>query len=78
MKSKNTFKPGDRVAMAAHWLKSTQAHDMGHRRGVVFAVAGPVVTVLWDMENRTIENMGASRVLFSNLVRVNRLHLEPH
>jgi hypothetical protein len=63
------FRTGDRVSMASHWLKSTQAHCMGNLKGTVYYVGDRVVSVEWD-------NGHISGVLSSNLVRVDRMHVE--
>jgi hypothetical protein len=65
----NSFAPGDRVAMAAHWLRATQAHGLGQRKGTVYHVGERVVAVEWD-DGRV------SGILASNLVPVDRMHLE--
>lgn len=67
--SKKQFKVGDRVAMSAKWLKSTQAHDMGHLRGTVFHIGDLVASVEWD-------NGRVSGVLKTNLVLDSKIHLE--
>ncbi len=63
------FIEGQRVAMSAKWLKSTQSHDMGHVHGTVSHVGDKVVAVEWD-------NGRIMRVLATNLVPVSRMHLE--
>ena len=66
---KHSFKAGDSVAMSSKWLKSTQAHEWGHVRGQVYHVGDRVIAVEWD-------NGHISGVLASNLVLVDRMHLE--
>lgn len=66
---KHTLKVGDRVAMSAKWLRSTQAHDWGHIKGTVYHVGDLVVAVEWD-------NGRVMGIFGSNLVPVDRMHLE--
>ena len=66
--------PGDRVAYARCWLTSTQAHDLGAARGTVVTTGpGRLVHVEWDGKPREYQP-----IYCTNLVRVDRIHLETY
>ena len=68
--SNATIQAGDRVAYSARWLKSTQAHHLGHLRGTVDRIDNGVAYITWG-------EYAPRAVLVSNLVKVDRIHLEP-
>lgn len=68
--SKSTIQAGDRVAYSARWLKSTQAHHLGNLRGTVDHIENGVAYITWGAP-------GPRAVLVANLVKVDRIHLEP-
>lgn len=61
---------GDRVAYSAKWLKSTQSHHLGNLRGSVDRIENGVTYITWGAP-------GPKAVLINNLVKVDRIHLEP-
>lgn len=69
------LKVGEVVAFSSKWLKSTQAHELGRSRSEVVEVAQLgrgvplLVSVRWSDGRVT-------RVLHSNLVLADRIHLE--
>jgi len=76
---------GDRVAFARHWLRSTGnfTGDVPFMRGTVEHVHDlgqglRVVTVAWDarLANGQIGEACTWKALESNLVRLDRIHLE--
>lgn len=68
--SKAEIQAGDRVAYSAKWLKSTQSHHLGNLRGSVDRIQNGVAYITWG-------DIGPKAVLVANLVRVDRIHLEP-
>jgi hypothetical protein len=66
----STINAGDRVAYSSKWLKSVQAHHLGQLRGVVDRVENGVAYITWG-------EYGPRAVLIANLVKVDRIHLEP-
>lgn len=66
--SKAVINAGDRVAYSAKWLKSVQAHHLGQLRGTVDRIESGVAYITWE---------GPKAVLVANLVRADRIHLEP-
>lgn len=68
--SNATIQAGDRVAYSSKWLKSTQSHHLGHLRGSVARIDNGVAYITWN-------EPGPKAVLVNNLVKVDRIHLEP-
>jgi hypothetical protein len=72
---------GTRVAFSRQWLRSTATFTgwraFGH--GTVEAVENGIATVRWDDRTRIAGEPApaSSRVLAANLVREDRIHLEP-
>lgn len=64
---------GARVTYAARWLRATAAHELAFRRGTVVDCGGGVLArVEWD------DRPGEPQpVMERNLVRLDRVHLEP-
>lgn len=67
-----SFTVCDRVAYSSHWLRAVQAHDLGAARGTVIEAGGVLVRVEWDGGSKH-----GTPVLARNVVRVDRMHLEP-
>lgn len=61
---------GDRVAYSAKWLKSTLSHHLGHLRGTVDRIEHGLAYITWN-------EPGPKAVLVVNLVKADRIHLEP-
>lgn len=78
MVDKYTINVGDRVAYRAAYMRSigSYSYDLASRRGVVKSVVIPlhnghaVVAVHWD------DGFGAN-INTANLIRADKLHLEP-
>ena len=66
-----TIEVGSRVSYAKPWLRSTQAHHLGHATGTVERIDAHLAYVRWD--NNTDE---VKPVIVRNLVLTNRKHLE--
>lgn len=63
---------GDRVAYARHWIVAVQAHHLADARGWVIEAGGNLLRVEWDGGPAC-----GAPVLARNLVRVDRMRLEP-
>lgn len=62
---------GDRVAYSSKFLRATAGHAVAGRRGVIVREGpGQLVGVKWDDGHE-------GSALSSNLVRQDRIHLEP-
>lgn len=82
MAQAKTFNVGDRVAYAAKWLKSVQAHERGRWRGTVTKTenfgAGQLCTIRWDDIRPTSDyhDDGLGRVISQNLTLVSRIAID--
>jgi hypothetical protein len=63
---------GDRVAYTGRWLRATQSHHLAFERGTVIEEGGVLLRVHWDGGHAA-----GTPVLARNLVRLDRMHLEP-
>lgn len=72
------IKPGTCVTYSAAFLKSIQGHELAQRRGIVRYLTGPVACVEWrDNANGFLtDGTHVGACLVSNLVPVDRIHLE--